>query len=436
MSLVVLGLSHHGAPLGLLESVALDGPAATDLESAVLRSEHITEAVVLSTCNRTEVIAESLTFHGALVDITNALAQACSVDRADLQPHLYVHYEDRGIAHAFTVAAGLDSMAVGEAQILGQVRRSLSRAQKHGHVGPAVNGLLQQALRVAKRVHSETEIDLVSGSLVQAGITRAEAALGGLGALSVLVVGAGGMGALAATTVARHGAREVVVLNRNPDRAVGVAERVGGTARPLAELTEALAQADVVIASTGARGQVVTAEHVSAALAARGGRPQVYIDLALPHDVELDVDLLDGATRVGLAELGEDLAEAGSAPQVTVARELVTAEVATYLVQRSAQAVAPTVTALRARAGEVVDAELTRLERRTPGLDEHERAEVRRAVERVVDKLLHTPTVRVKELARDGQGGSYARALSELFDLDPRDVSLVSAPPAIPGEGV
>ncbi len=252
MSLVVLGLSHHGAPLGLLESVALDGPAATDLETAVLRSEHVTEAVVLSTCNRTEVYAESLTFHGALVDITNALAQACSVDRAELQPHLYVHYEDRGIAHAFTVAAGLDSMAVGEAQILGQVRRSLSRAQKHGHVGPALNGLLQQGLRVAKRVHSETEIDLVSGSLVQAGITRAEAVLGGLGARSVLVVGAGGMGALAATTVSRHGAREVVVVNRNPDRAVGVAERVGGRARPLAELTEALADADLVIASTGA----------------------------------------------------------------------------------------------------------------------------------------------------------------------------------------
>ena len=432
MSLVVLGLSHHGAPLGLLESVALDGHTATALEEAVLRSEHVTEAVVLSTCNRTEVYAESLTFHGALVDITHALAAACSVERAELQPHLYVHYEDRGIAHAFTVAAGLDSMAVGEAQILGQVRRALSRAQKHGHVGPALNALLQQALRVAKRVHSETEIDLVSGSLVQAGITRAEAVLGGLGARRVLVVGAGGMGALAAATVARHGAAEVVGANRNPDRAERVAERVGGTARPLADLDSALAQADLVIASTGARGRVVTAGHVTRALEARGGRPQVYVDLALPHDVDLAVADLDGATRVGLAELGEDLAEAGSAPQVALARELVTAEVATYLVQRSAQAVAPTVTALRARAGELVDVELERLERRTPGMGEAERAEVRRAVERVVDKLLHTPTVRVKELARDGQGGSYARALSELFDLDPRDVSLVSAPSQIP----
>jgi glutamyl-tRNA reductase len=432
MSLVVLGLSHHGAPLSLLESVALDPEARTGLEVAVLRSEHVTEAVVLSTCNRTEVYAECLTFHGALADITTALAQACTVDRNDLQPHLFVHYEERGIAHVFSVAAGLDSMAVGEAQILGQVRRSLARAQRHGHVGPALNTVLQQALRVAKRVHTETSIDLVSGSLVQAGLTRAEAELGGLGDLSVLVVGAGGMGALAATTVARAGARTVVVANRNHDRARSVAERVGGSALPLSGLAEALAYADVVISSTGAPARVVLADDVRAALTARDGRPQVYVDLALPHDVDLAVADLPGATRVGLGELGDDLAEAGSAPQVAEAADLVTAEVAAYLLARSAEAVAPTVTALRTHAGELVEEELRRLERRMPDLSDDERAEVRRAVQRVVDKLLHTPTVRVKELARDGQGGSYARALSELFDLDPRDVSLVSAPPKLP----
>lgn len=435
MSLVVLGLSHHGAPLSLLEAVALSPEARTALERDILRSEHVSEVVVVSTCNRTEVYAECLTFHGALADVTASLATACSVERADLQPHLYVHYEERGIAHVFSVAAGLDSMAVGEVQILGQVRRSLARAQRHGHVGPALNGVLQQALRVAKRVHTETDIDLVSGSLVQAGLARAAAALGPVGELAVLVVGAGGMGALAATTAAREGARTVVVANRNHDRARAVAQRVGGAARPLTELRTALAEADVVVSSTGSPGRVVVLDDVVDALAARGGRPQVYVDLALPHDVDLAVAGLDGATRVGLAELGEDLADAGSAPQVAEATDLVTAEVAAFILARSAEAVAPTVTALRTRAGELVDAELRRLERRTPDLSEAERAEVRRAVERVVDKLLHTPTVRVKELAQDGQGGSYARALSELFDLDPRDVSVVSVPPTIPGEG-
>ena len=434
MSLVVLGLSHHGAPLALLESVALDPDARTALEVAVLRSEHVTEVVVLSTCNRTEVYAECLTFHGALSDITNALATACGVGLNELQPHLFVHYEERGIAHVFSVAAGLDSMAVGEVQILGQVRRSLARAQLHGHVGPALNAVLQQALRVAKRVHTETSIDLVSGSLVQAGLTRAEAELGGLGALSVLVVGAGGMGALAATTAARAGASTVVIANRNHDRARSVAERVGGSALPLSRLREALAAADVVISSTGAPARVVLLDDVREALAARDGRPQVYVDLALPHDVDLAVADLPGATRVGLGELGDDLADAGSAPQVAEAADLVTAEVAAYIVARSAEAVAPTVTALRTHAALLVEEELRRLERRVPDMSDAERAEVRRTVQRVVDKLLHTPTVRVKELARDGQGGSYARALSELFDLDPRDVSLVSAPPTIPGD--
>ena len=435
MSLVVLGLSHHGAPLSLLESVALDPQARTELEQAVLRSPHVTEVVVLSTCNRTEVYAECLTFHGALTDITTALARACAVERSELQPHLFVHYQERGIAHVFSVASGLDSMAVGEAQIIGQVRRTLARAQHEGHVGPALNGVLQQALRVAKRVHSETDIDLVSGSLVQAGLARAEAGLGPLGELTVLVVGAGGMGALAAATAARAGAHTVVVANRNHDRARSVAERVGGSALPLARLAEGLAGADVVISSTGAPARVIWVDDVRAALQARGGRPQLYVDLALPHDIDLGVADLAGATRVGLGDLGEDLAGTNSAPQVAVATEMVAGEVAAYLLTRSAEAVTPTVTALRSHAAVLVDDEILRLEHRMPQLSEAERAEVRRCVQRVVDKLLHTPTVRVKELARDGQGGSYARALSELFDLDPRDVSLVSAPPLMGDHG-
>ncbi len=434
MSLVVLGLSHHGAPLSLLESVTLDPEERTALEASLLCSTHLNEVVVLSTCNRTEVYAECATFHGALTAITAALAEACSVERSDLQPHLFVHYAERGIAHIFSVAAGLDSMAVGEAQIIGQVRRTLARAQREGHVGPALNAVLQQALRVAKRVHTETEIDLVSGSLVQAGLARAQAALGPLKDLSVLVVGAGGMGALAATTAARAGARTVVVANRNHERARSVAARVGGSAMPLSHLDEALAGADVVISSTGAPARVVLVDHVRDALAARDGRPQLYVDLALPHDIDLGVADLPGASRVGLDDLGEDLAGTGSAPQVGEATDLVTSEVAAYLVTRSAEAVAPTVTALRSHAHVLVEEELVRLEHRMPDLSEAERAEVRRSVHRVVDKLLHTPTVRVKEMARDGQGGSYARALSELFDLDPRDVSLVSAPPLMAGD--
>lgn len=432
MSLLVLGLSHHGAPMELLESAVLDQAARGRLEAAITSSEHVVEAVVVSTCNRTEVYAEGLTFHGALADVSEALAGATSVALTDLQPHLYVHYEDRGIAHAFSVAAGLDSMAVGEAQILGQLRDSLTRAQRRGHVGPALNTLLQQALRVGKRVHTETEIDDVSRSLVGAGLAAAAQIVGPIAHSRVLVLGAGGMGALAATTVSQAGAASVTIANRSLPRAERLAERVGGAALPWDARFEALSDADIIISSTGATGVVLTAAEVADAARARSGGAQVFIDLALPHDVDLRVADLDGVSRIGLAELGEMLSHAGDVPQVRQARDIVTGEVAAYLTERSAEAVAPTVAALRSRAQEVVDREMVRLERRTPELGEADRAEVQRAVHRIVEKLLHAPTVRVKEMAQSGQGGSYAKALSELFDLDPREVSVVSTPPVLP----
>ncbi|HYN28873.1 MAG TPA: glutamyl-tRNA reductase [Dermatophilaceae bacterium] len=435
MSLLVLGLSHHGAPVPLLESVALDPNARTGLERTVLRSEHVSEAVVVSTCNRTEVYVEGLTFHGAVSDVSDALDGATGVPLAELSPHLYVHYEDRGIAHVFSVAAGLDSMAVGEAHILGQLRQALARAQRWSHVGPALNPLLQQALRVGKRVHTETGIDSVSHSLVEEGLERAAEVVGPLSTGRVTVIGAGSMSALAAVTAARRGAGAITVVNRSANRGERLAERVGGTARPVGELVEALADADVVISCTGAAGRVVTVETATAAAARRGGGPQVYLDLALPHDVATEVAALPAVTRIGLAQLGECLSGAARHPQVQEATDLVTAAVAAYLTERSAQAVAPTVAALRRRASGVVDDELRRLDRRLPDLPDAERAELQRTVHRVVEKLLHTPTVRVKELAARDEGGSYARALSELFDLDPRDVSVVSVPPVVPPFG-
>ncbi len=434
MSLLVLGVSHHEASIPLLEAMALDSTGQSALETHLLLAENVAEAVVVSTCNRTEVYAESLTFHGAVADVTEALALSSGLPRAEIQPHLYLHYEERAIAHAFSVAAGLDSMAVGETQILGQLRSALTRAQRGGHVGPALNMLFQWALRVGKRVHTETEIDAVSGSLVTTGLASAEVLLGSLPGCVVVVVGAGGMGALAAKTAAACGPSKLTVLNRSPERAARLAERFGGEYRPIADLVDVLADADIVLTATGASGVVVSAAAAATAQSARGGRPQVYIDLALPHDVQPEVGDLPGVTRLGLAELGELLEGATNAPQVHAATDLVTAEVAEFLLARAADTVVPTVTALRARATEVLEQELARLDNRTPNLTDTERAEVRRAAHRMIEKLLHTPTVRVKELARSGLGGSYARALTELFDLVPADLRVATTPPPHPGE--
>ncbi len=433
MSLITLGMSHQTAPIPLLEAVALDEPQRTAIAEHAMASENVTEVVVVSTCNRTELYAEAVTFHGAVADLTDALVEVTGVVRDELTDHLYVHYEDRAIAHAFSVASGLDSMAVGESQILGQMREALRRAQGLDHVGQALNGLFQRALRVGKRVHSDTAIDTVSVSLVEVGLERAEARLGDLAGLDVLVIGAGGMSALAATTAARAGVGSLVVVNRTAAKGAELAARLGGRSLPLAALDRALGTADVVISSTGSTGLVVDLAAAADAQVVRGGRPQAYVDLALPHDVAPEVDSLSGVSRCGLADLGEDLAGSSVTPQVQAARDLVTGEVAAFLTARAADRAGPTVAALRHRAAEVVDKEMARLAQRTPHLTDVDRAEIQLAVHRVVEKLLHTPTVRVKEMAVDGRIGQYAEAINELFDLGPHDVASVSRPPADPG---
>ena len=431
MSVVVLGLSHRSAPLALLEAAALDPVGAAVLASVVCRGGNVSEALVLATCNRVEIYAVAETFHGAVTDISDALVAATGVPLAVLREHLYVHYEDRAIAHLFSLACGMDSMAVGEGQILGQLRMALRAAQKREQVGGTLNTLFQQALRVGKRAHTETDIDRVSVSMVEAGLRHSAGIRGSLAETRVLVVGAGSMSSLAATTVSRLGSAELVIINRTLAKAEHLAAATGGRALPLQDLELALSQADLVISCTGAVGHVITAEILSAAAEARVGGPQVLIDLALPRDVAPDVADLPGVHVVGLAELGEALAtDSTFAPHVKAVRDLVVAEVAAYLAYRRAHEVAPTVAALRSRAADVVAAELSRLDQRLPeDLSKNTRAEIQLAVHRVVEKLLHTPTVRVKELAGDEKSGEYTQALRELFDLGPDDVAAVSAVP-------
>ncbi|MDQ6716216.1 MAG: glutamyl-tRNA reductase, partial [Actinomycetota bacterium] len=281
MSVLVIGLSHHTAPMALLEAAA--APSSTELAARVRTSDAVSEVVVLATCNRLEVYAEAVTFHGAVAAIGESLAAASGVALGELSGHLYVHYEDRAVAHAFSVACGLDSMAVGETQILGQLRDALRVAQRTGTVGESLNSLFQQALRVGKRAHAETAIDSVSHSLVEGGLDCARDTVGDLAHAHVLVVGAGGMSSLAATTTARRGAGRLTIVNRTAVKAQRLAEATGGSARPIAELESALSEADVVITSTGALGHLITAEQVARARAGVGDRPQVFLDLGLPR---------------------------------------------------------------------------------------------------------------------------------------------------------
>lgn len=416
MSTLVLGLNHRRTPIEMLERVALTADRQASLSAAALASPDIAEVVVVSTCNRVEIYAEVSAFHGAVADLTSALTSVTGIASDDLVDHLELQYGEAAVAHVFNVAAGLDSMAIGEAQILGQLREALAAGQSAGAVGPGLNALLQQALRTGKQVRTGTGLDQVSRSLVDVGLSLAAEELGEVAQLSVLVVGAGAMSGLSATTAARLGA-DVTVVSRTEARARSLADRVGGSYRPLDELAEALAAADVVISCTGASGVVVDLPTVATAQVARGGRPQVYIDLAMPHDVAAEVGTLRGVTRLGLAELGSALGGGGELAEVQAARTVVGDAVTRHLDDRAAQVVAPTVTAIRAAAADIVAREIERFDQRTPDLTEAQRAEVHLAIHRVVEKLLHRPTVRVKEMAVDGRITQYEDAIRALFDL-------------------
>ncbi|MEU2915480.1 glutamyl-tRNA reductase [Streptomyces massasporeus] len=577
MSLLVVGLSHRSAPVSVLERATLNADAQVKLLQDTVAAEPATEAAVLATCNRIELYADVDKFHAGVAELSTLLAQHSGVGLEELTPYLYVHYEDRAVHHLFSVACGLDSMVVGEGQILGQIKDSLARAQDLQSAGRLLNDLFQQALRVGKRAHSETGIDRAGQSLVTFGLEQL--ARGGdvqqwARGKKALVIGAGSMSSLAAATLARAGVAEIIVANRTVDRAERLAQilmdgddtDVAARAVPMESVPAELTRADVTVSCTGATGLVLTAESVAEAVegrtaapaagsgedgpgapggesgsatgsgAQRGGasgaglgsedgcplelsavqgtagfsvlgeaavagmaaadleqhaawvdngavggaqraaggtarqgqtgtldpaadneaiaalavtvatvgriperrrpepveepqRPEpvlFLLDLAMPRDIDAAVHRLAGVRLVDIESLAEASAGAPMAADVDQVRRIVSDEVAAFGAALRAAHITPTVVALRTMAADVVAGEIARLDGRLPGLDDKHRAEITQTVRRVVDKLLHAPTVRVKQLAAEPGGAGYADALRTLFDLDPETVAAVS----------
>lgn len=432
MSVLVVGLSHRSAPVEVLERAAVAAEDVPKLLDETLTGAHVSEVVLLSTCNRIEVYAVVDAFHGGLADVSAVLARHAGLPMTEFTEHLYVHYAGSAVQHLFAVSSGLDSMVVGEAQILGQLRGAYAVASEAGTVGRVLHELAQQALRVGKRVHAETGIDAAGASVVSEALADAAVALGGdLAGTRAVLVGAGAMAALTAAHLRRAGAREIVVLNRSPERAERLAATTVGQGTPaqagsLDDLVTALASADLMVACTGAIGTVVEHAAVSAAVALRNGRPLALCDLGLPRDVDVRVGELPGVTVVDLVGLQRRLTDRTGGVAIEAAQVLVAEEAQAYLAAQRSAEVTPTVTALRRRASDVIDAELLRLSSRLPDLDADVREEFARTVRRVVDKLLHTPTVQIKRLAEGPDGSSYAAALRELFELDPQTPAAVA----------
>ncbi len=425
MTILVVGVSHLSAPTEVLERASIPQSELPKVIAELLGADCIGEAMVLATCNRLEVYAAVSRFHGAVSEIGAVLARTASVPVGDLAEHAYVHFAEAANEHLLRVAAGLDSLVVGESQILGQVRAAFALAEQEGSVGSELRPLVQTALRTGKRVQSETGIDKAGASVASLGLDRAEALLGSLAGRTVMVVGAGAMGALAASRAAKRGAADIVVANRSQQRAARVAAAVGGRSTALDDLAGMRAEidgADLLISVTGAAGAVLDAE----AIGPRTDRPLVVLDLAMPRDVDPAVGELAGVSYLDLDAL-RGTGQLVSDEAVAHAERILSEALQRFLDEQQQLAVAPTVTALRARADTVIDAELRRLDGRLPELDVAARAEVAQAVRRAVEKLLHAPTVRVKELSTGPDGNGYAAALRALFDLDPASVESVAA---------
>ena len=418
MKIVLVGLSHHVAPVELRERVAVAPEAAAALARQL--AEHgggpEAEAVCVSTCNRMELYLASRDAAAAEEQAISALSKLAGMDADELRPRLYRLQDEAAATHLFRVAAGLDSMVPGEGEILGQVKG----AYEAGTAGPILDHLFRQALHAGKKVRTETAIGQSPASVSSAAAALAQQVFGELEGRRVLVIGAGKTGELAARALAARGATIATVVNRSPERGAAVAAQFGAVSVSFDQIESELEQADVVVAATGAPGLVLQRDQVARTLRGRKGRPLFLIDIAVPRDLDPEIHELDGCYLSDLDDLEAVVTAslAGRRREASRAESIIAEEADRYREWKASLDVVPAVAALRARAEEIRLGELERVEGRLAKLDATERNMVEAITAQIVNKLLHLPTVRMKEAAAGPNGVLYADALQHLFGLN------------------
>ena len=427
MAILVVGLGHR-VPLGLLERMTVAPERLAKALADVAGREFVSEAVILSTCHRIEVYAVAERFHGGVQDIRNFLSESAFVAPEDFSDHLVTYHDDAAVGHLFSVAAGLESVVRGESQILGQVRAAWDRARTEGTCGPQLDAMFRHALETGKRARSETTIGQDVGSLSQAAVAMATERLGSLDGRRIAVLGAGEMGAGVVAGVAdtrRGGAGpgvvpDLVVASRTRDRARLVAERVGARAIDLDDLEQAMDEVDLLVTSTGSPTVVLTTSQMAEVMERRAGHPLLIVDMGMPRDVDGGVGLLDGVTLLDLADLRAFVdADLEHRPQeLARVRTIVAEELDRFRDAGMQRRAAPTVSALRSRAEEVRRAELERFRSRLAGLDARQQEAVVALTHGILGKLLHQPTVQLKESAGTPRGERLSEAARELFALE------------------
>lgn len=418
MAILALGVTHRTASVELLERLAFTDDDLAKAYRRIADDPAIDGGVVLSTCNRVEIYASVRAYHAGFQALKRLLCETRGVDPDEIAGPLVSHYEEQAVAHLLEVAAGLDSMVLGEPQILSQVREAFRTAEAEGAVDRTLTGLFHAAARTGRRVRAETGVGAAPDAFVDAGADLAAEALGGLDGRSAVVVGAGQMAALAVAHLRRRRVGPLRVLNRSLERARAVAQRTGADHGDLEQLPAALAAADLVVSATGAAGIVLRAEALRRAMAGRS-RPLFVLDLAVPRDVEPTAAQVPGVRLVDIEGLRELLAEraADAAEEVARARAIVAEEVRRFALRRRSEHLAPLIRALRERGERAVAAELERHRSALADLSPAEREAVEALARGVAAKLLHDPIVRLKELAGPGSERTYAELLARLFDL-------------------
>jgi glutamyl-tRNA reductase len=419
MRLLVLGVSHHTAPIDLRERLAFPAGDLAEAIGALARHQALGEVVLLSTCNRTEVYATTQSLEDGHEAMTSFLAAARDVAPDDLKAHVYTRTEADAARHLFRVAAGLDSLVVGEPQILGQVKQAYASATELHATGALLNRLFHTAFTAGKRVRSETELAEGAVSVSYAALGLARKIVGDLKHASVLVVGAGEMAELTARHFAAQQPKRIAVVSRTLAHAEALARDVGAAVVPWSELDAALGQADVVVTATGAATPIIDRARVQAALKHRRGKPLFLIDIALPRDVEAAAAEIGDVFLYNIDDLQSIVNEslARRATETTRAEAIVNQEVERFMAWARSRTAMPTVVALRQRFEAIRRAELDRLQPKIAGLPPEARARVDEITRLIIEKLLITPTEQLKALPDQELLSSYADALSHLFAL-------------------
>lgn len=415
MTLTVLGVNHKTAPIEVRERIAIGRDELPEVTRALAAVPGVAECMIVSTCNRVELIA---TVDSDQTDLSSFLCTQFGLDASLLTSHIYQHCDRQAVSHVFRVASSLDSMVVGEPQILGQVKEAFSVARAAGTVGSELEHLMQSAFSAAKRVRTETEIGANSVSIASVAVELARKIFGSLNGRTVFLVGAGKMSELATRHLVQQGAGTILVTNRTMERARRMAEPFNGRVIPFEQLYEHAAEADIVITSTGAPHHIFRPEHGRAFLHARKNRPMFFIDIAVPRDVDpaanevegLFVYDIDDLQQVAAAHIAERNRSAGDA------EALIGAEVERFDGRRRAVNVAPAIVALQHQAEELRQAELRRIQGRLGPLTPEQAAAVEALTRGLVNKLLHPPMQALKQAARENNAARMG-ALCETWSL-------------------